>query len=145
MRLQHRLILLGLVHLEIVKELAALRHFAEEPATGREILLMFGKVLAEQIDLFGKNGDLHRRRACVALVRLMLRDETFLRGALEHGREWERATVARVRRGVRKKVASRASRAIERLNGEARTGANSKRNFAECKQFGDYRDGQGEG
>ena len=89
MRLQHRLILLRLVHLQVIEELAALRDLAEKTATRGEILLVLGQVLAQKVDLLREDGDLHRRGACVGLVDLVLRNETFLRGALEHGKGME--------------------------------------------------------
>lgn len=88
MRLQHFLVTLGLVHLEVIEELAALRDLAEETPAGGEVLLVFGQMLAQEIDLLGEDRDLHGGGTGVALVGLVLGDESFLGSALEgHGIE----------------------------------------------------------
>lgn len=83
MLLQYRLVLLRLIHAEVIEELATLGDLAEKTTSCREILLMLGEVLAQEIDLLGENGNLHLRRPGVFVVCAMLGDETLLGGGLE--------------------------------------------------------------
>ena len=124
MRLQHLLIRIRIVHLEVIEELAALRHFAQEPAARGEVLLVLGKVLAQKVDLLGEDGDLDGRGSGVFVMRAVLGDETFLDRALDgHRRKGDR----------QREFAPGRWNSIE--SPAARTGANSMRYFMESKHF----------
>lgn len=83
MRLDDLLVLIGLVHAKIIEKLAAVRDFAEESPAGGLVLLVFLKVLGEELNFLREDGDLHLRRTRILLMRAVLGDEFLLCGTLE--------------------------------------------------------------
>ena len=83
MLLQHLLVLLRLVLLEVREELSALRDLAEEAAAGGVVLFVILQVIGEEPDRLGEEGDLDLGAAGVLRVLAVLGDEIFLRDAFE--------------------------------------------------------------
>ncbi len=85
-RLEHFLVLGGLVHAQVVEKLAAAGDHAEEAAASRVVLLVLLQVLSKFSNFLCKDSNLHTWRPCVLLVGLVLCNETLFCSALEcHG------------------------------------------------------------
>ena len=122
MRLQHLLVLLGLIHAEVREELSALGDLAEESAAGGVVLLVLLEMLREHRDLLCKKCDLHLGRTCVLGMCPVLGNESFLLCALES-------------HTMGKNMTETARPLRSETTGEARTGHYSKDLFMNCNRI----------
>lgn len=73
--MEHLVVLVEVLLLQVVEELAAARCESEEAAACMEVLAVRTKVLGQVSDTRRKEGDLNVARTCVLVVRLEVADD----------------------------------------------------------------------
>lgn len=84
--LQHLLIPLRIIHLQVGEKLPAASDLREKSATSRVVFLVLLQMFRNLINLLGQNTDLYLWRASIFVMRTKFGNELLLRSFLEgHG------------------------------------------------------------